>query len=262
MQRIAWILILALLPSAHALACTKSVRWFDDAPYSFRGTNGRISGFDADLAREALGRVGCKAEFVEMPWARALVELEAGRLDVLPSSFRSEQRERFAYFSIPTLQSPNVLYLGRGVAAKYHFKRLEDLVGTDFKLGVQIGVSYGEKFDVLKANPRFNDNLFPITLRRSAWKIMSLGRIDGLIADQASAELELRQLGLDKVLLPSRVVVSTNTAMFAFSKKTTSPKFLDSFNKALEGMIADGNYRKIRARYLRCTADVTVLGCP
>ncbi|WP_181373121.1 substrate-binding periplasmic protein [Massilia glaciei] len=262
MQTIAAILILALLPTANALACTKTVRWFDDAPYSFRDSDGRIGGFDADLARAALARVGCKARFVELPWARALVELEAGRLDVLPSSFRSEQRERFAHFSAPTLQSPNVLYLGPGVAAKYRFARLEYLLGTNFRLGVQIGVSYGDKFDAIKANPRFKGNLSPITLRRNAWKIMALGRIDGLIADQASAELELRQLGLGEVLRPSRVVVSTNTAMFAFSKQSVSPHFLADFNNAIEGMIADGNYRKIRARYLRCTPDIKVLGCP
>ncbi len=90
---------------------------------------------------------------------------------------------------------------------------------------------------------------------------MEMGRIDGLIADEASAALELKQLGLAHILKPSAVVVSTNTARVAFSKRTVSPQFVMSFNKALQSMIADGQYRKIRERYLSCPANARVLGC-
>jgi polar amino acid transport system substrate-binding protein len=251
---------MALLP-LHAFACQKTVRWYDDAPYSFRKSDGEISGFNADLAREALRRAGCEARFVEMPWARALAELESGRLDILPGSFRTAQRETYAYFSIPALQSPNVLYLGPQARAGYRLTRLDDMVGTRFRLGVQIGVSYGDKFDTLKANPRFKDNQVPVTLRRNAWKMMELGRIDGMIADEATANLELAQMGLAGKLTPSSVVVSNNTAMVAFSKRTSSPQFVAAFNKALQSMLADGEYRKIRERYLRCPSDIKVLGC-
>lgn len=254
-------LMLALLPALAAHACNKTVRWYDDAPYSFRAPDGTVKGFDADLAREVLRRTGCQAVFVEMPWARALVELESGRLDILPGSFRNRQRDAYAYFSVPALQSPNVLYLGPQARASYRIARLDDMVGTGFRLGVQIGVSYGDKFDTLAGDPRFKANQVQVTLRRNAWKMMELGRIDGMIADEASAAVELRQMGLDDKLKPSQVVVSTNTAMVAFSKRSISPQFVASFNKALQSMIADGEYRKIRQRYLPCPADVKVLGC-
>lgn len=255
------VMTLALLPALAAHACSKTVRWYDDAPYSFRARDGTVAGFDADLAREVLRRTGCQAVFVEMPWARALAELESGRLDILPGSFRNRRRDAFAYFSIPALQSSNVLYLGPQARAGYRLASLDDMVGTRFRLGVQIGVSYGDKFDTLAADPRFKANQVPVTLRRNAWKMMELGRIDGMIADEASAAVELRQMGLDGTLRPSPVVVSTNTAMVAFSKRTTSPQFVEAFNKALKSMIADGEYRRIRARYLPCPSDIKVLGC-
>ena len=68
-------LSMALLPALPAHACSKTVRWFDDAPYSFRAPNGHVAGFDVELTREVLRRIGCQAVFVEMPWARALVQL-------------------------------------------------------------------------------------------------------------------------------------------------------------------------------------------
>ncbi len=261
MARLLCGLALALLPALHANACSKTVRWYDDEPYSFRAADGKISGFDVDLTREALRRTGCTAVFVEMPWARALVELESGRLDILPSSFRNPQREAFAHFSIPSLQSQNVLYVGPKARAAYRLHKLDDMVGTQFRLGVQIGVSYGDKFDVLKANPHFKGNQVPVTLRRKAWKMMEMGRIDGMIADEASAALELRQLGLDASLKPSGVIVSTTTANVAFSKRSVSQQFVASFNKSLRSMFADGEYRKIRSRYLRCPSVHKVLGC-
>ncbi len=259
--RLLGVMAMSLLPALDAHACTKTVRWYDDAPYSFRGPDGQITGFDADLTRAILKRMGCQAVFVEMPWARALAELEAGRLDVLPSSFRNPQREAFAHFSMPSLQSPNLLYLGPKARAAYKIAKLDDIIGSGFQLGVQIGVSYGDVFDKLKANPRFKENQVPITQRRNAWKMMELGRIDGMIADEASAALELRQLGLAETLTPSGVIVSTNTAMVAFSKRSVSAHDVAAFNKALQAMIADGEYRRIRERYLRCPRDIKVLGC-
>lgn len=255
------IIALALLPALHAQGCSKTVRWYDDEPYSFRQADGKVAGFDIDLMREILRRTGCTAVFVEMPWARALVELEAGRLDILPGSFRSKQRDAYAHFSIPSLQSQNVLYLGPKARAQYHLITLDDIVGTTFRLGVQIGVSYGDKFETLKADPLFKVNQVPVTLRRKAWKMMELGRIDGMIADEASATLELQQLGLADKVKPSGVIVSTTTSMVAFSKRTVSSQFVTSFNKALQTMYADGVYRKIRVRYLPCKQVSKVLGC-
>ena len=252
---------LLLLPSAASLACTKTVRWFDDPPYSFRQSDGEIAGFDADLAREVLRRTGCATRFVNMPWARALAELEAGKLDVLPGTFRSSKRERYAHFSIPVQQTPNVLYLSPAAAAKYRPAALEELAGTPFRLGVQIGVSYGEHFEALRTKPAFYGNLVPVTLRRNAWRMMQMGRIDGMIADEASAGVELRQLGLEQVLLPSEIVVPTDPVMFAFSKVSVPHAFVGAFDKELQAMLTNGQYRKLRERYFPCLRDEKVVAC-
>lgn len=261
MRKLVCVVAIALLPALSAHACSKTVRWYDDAPFSYRGPDGTIIGFDADLVREVLRRAGCRPVFVQMPWARAMVELEAGRLDILSGTFRNARREAFAHFSIPALQSPNLLYLGPKARSTYQLTKLNDLVGTDFRLGVQIGVSYGEQFDALKADPQFQANQVPVTLRRNAWKMMELGRIDGMIADEASAALELQQLGLASTVKPSGIVVSANTAMVAFSKRTVTPQFVAAFNKALQSMIDDGEYRRTRDRYLPCPGNIKVLGC-
>ncbi len=252
--------LLVLLPAADAFGCTKTVRWFDDPPYTFLGRDGQVAGIDADLARDTLRVAGCDVKFVHMPWARALIELERGKLDILPGALRTPERERFALFSIPLPKSPNVLYLSAAAAKTYKLSSLDDLIGTPFRLGAQVGVSYGGKFDQFKENPAARANLVPVTLRCSAWQMLALGRLDGLIADEATAVAELEQLGLTGIIKPSPVTVSIDTAMFAFSKASTAPGFVVEFNKELSKRIANGAYRQGRERYTGDAAGLNACG--
>jgi polar amino acid transport system substrate-binding protein len=260
-----WLILGSLLAAQATFAwseeCVKTVRWYDDAPYSFRGVQGDVEGLNVDLAREALKRMGCQTRLLEMPWARALLELEAGRLDILPGALRKAERERFAYFSRPTNRSPNVLFIGAIAAEKYRIRQLADLVGTDFRLGAQIGVSYGPSYDSLTPNPDFRARLQPITLRRGAWQMIGMDRLDGLIADEATGLVELLQLGLSNTVSKTRVIVSSEAAMFAISKKAVSHDFVARFDQALNAMVADGRFKQIREHYIPCAASADSLGC-
>ena len=95
-------LLLALIsPFTYAATCEKTVRWNNDPPYSSRNAQGVVTGFYVELLQKALQKMGCSTKLVEMPWARALIELEAGRLDILPGALKTEERNRFALFSAP-----------------------------------------------------------------------------------------------------------------------------------------------------------------
>jgi len=255
------VVLLAPAGAAWAEACNKTIRWYDDPPYAFRGKDGTLQGLDVDLARTALQRMDCSATFVEMPWARALIELEAGRLDILPGALRRPERERFAYFSRPTNRSPNVLFIGKLAAQRYQIRELADVMGTRFRLGAQIGVAYGPAYDSLLKEPDFASRLSLITSRRGAWKMIGLNRLDGLIADEASGLVELKELGLTHAVAKTRLVVSGDASMFALSKRAVSPEFVARFDHALDAMIGDGQYRRIRQRYIPCPVSADQIGC-
>lgn len=249
--RLASFVVLVLSGIGQAVACSKSVRWYDDSPYFEQAADGSVTGFTADVTREALRRLDCKAVFLKMPFARALVELENGRLDILPDALPKPERRRYAIFSQQAAMGVrNVLFTSVEAARKYNPQKLDDLVGTGFRLGVQIGVAYGGQFDALASNPVFKAQMSPVTERRNAWKMIALGRLDGMVADLASGTVELRRLGLAGQVQASKVVVSTESAAYAFSKKTTDPAFVLRFNKALDSMVADGSYKALMDKYL------------
>lgn len=253
---------LALLGGgAQAAPCLKTVRWYDDVPYSYRTAEGQLAGLNIDMMREALARMGCEARFVELPWARALVELESGRLDILPGALKTTERERFAYFSRATNRSPNVLFVGRAAAGKYRIQRLADIMGTDFRLGIQLGVAYGPDYKALQDTPDFQARLTPVTLRRNAWNMVELGRLDGLIADETTGLVELQQLGLSQSMVKTKVVTSADPALTAIGKASNTAEFAEAFDKALGSMLADGSFKAIRERHVPCPASADQIGC-
>jgi polar amino acid transport system substrate-binding protein len=76
-------------------------------------------------------------------------------------------------------------------------------------------------------------------------------RIDGLIADEHSGRFELQSLGLSEHIRPTAVVVSSDAAEVAFSRKSVQPEFVQNYAAVLRGLVEDGSYRRIVGRYLQ-----------
>lgn len=246
---------------AQAQSCIKTARWADDAPYSYRDSNGQLNGLDVELIQAALMGLQCDVRWVEMPWARALVELERGRLDILAGARETDERQRFAHFSVAVNRSPNVLFMSHAAALKYPINALKDILETDLKLGVQIGVAYSSDYEVLRKNPDFNRHLTQISSRIGGWKMMNLGRIDAMISDEVTALVELRQLGLLSKIEANKAISTGDLAYVAFSKASVDKEFVNAFNREVSAMISDGRYRKMREKYIPCPVSVDGIGC-
>lgn len=256
------LLALLLLFPLYAFAeCVVSVRWNDDVPYSFKDAQGAIHGISADITSEVLRRMDCTPRWVEMPWARALIELEAGRLDVLPGALRKPEREVYALFSVPYNNAPNRLYLSRRAATRALPASIEQLLASDLRLGVQIGVAYGGGFDALLASPGFATRLEKTGARKQLWLMLDAGRIDGVIADEFTAPRELKEIGLTDQVVATEIAFTHEPALIAFSKRTVSAEFVALFNRHFKAMLHDGSYVEILERHLPCKASATKLGC-
>lgn len=241
-------LSLLLLPGA-AAACVKSLRWNEDPPYSMRLADGRVGGLQIELHQALLQRLGCKTELVEMPFARALTELQLGRLDLLPGSFDRPERRAFAWFSQPLIQVRNLLYVRAAERQRTQGKDLGALVAEGWRIGVQVGVVYGPEFAELLKDPVAAARLHPVPKRQSLWLMLERGRIDAVPADELSAAHELGGLALHKQVVPSTLVLSTEAVGTAFSKRSNDEAFVQRFDAALQAMKADGSYAVLLRRY-------------
>ena len=181
MAALLWLATWPAIGSAH---CLKTLRWDDDPPFSMQTADGAIVGIDVELNRGVLEHMGCHVEMRKLPWARALRELEQGRLDILPSAFTRPDREAYAYFSGPIIPaSRNILFLHRRELQTWRVQHLTELQNTSFRLGAQIGVYYGADFEQVMADADFASRVIFQARRESLWRMLRRGRVDGVIAN-------------------------------------------------------------------------------
>lgn len=249
-------LLLALLPACvpglALAACEKTLRWDDDPPFSLEAADGGVVGIDVEINRAALARLGCQTKLRKLPWARALKELELGRLDILPGAFRRPEREVYAYFSGAVLPpSRNILFMHPQAMQRWPATRLLELQHSAFRLGAQINVAYGADYQQLMSEPRFAARVSMVANRSSLWHMVAKGRIDGVIANEYTGAYEVHQLGLSEWIKPTAVVVSSEAAEVAFSKRSTDARFVQAYAAALHELVANGRYQRIVQRYVK-----------
>ena len=226
-------------------ACTITLRWDDEPPY-FMVRQDKVVGIDAALVREAMRRLGCELTLEKLPWARALIELREGRVDMLSGAYRTPEREDYAHYStVVGLVSPNLLFIRRSGEEGFNFSGLKELLESDFRLGAQIDVSYSDEYSTLVQNPDYEKNIQYLSRRESLWRMLARDRIDGLIANKLTGLYEIRELGLDDRIAPSSLVISDKPAYFMFSKESVDVEFVSDFDLVLQSMLDDGTYETI-----------------
>lgn len=256
------LLVGALVVNGPAPHCEKLVGWRDQPPYTMQAADGEIAGLHADLVREALKRLGCRAKFLNRPWARAMVQIRFGELDIMAGAGKNPERETYAWFSQPTNKAANVLFMNRSAFANFHFTRLSQIADTDFRLSVAVNADYGGDYTALQNDPKFQHNLRPYSSRTSAWQMLALGRVDGIISDQLSGQYEINSLHLNKVAVASDVVINPQDVDYvAISKKRNEAAFVALFDKQLSDMMEDGTYTKILQKYKACALSLIRKPC-
>ncbi|TYC57337.1 amino acid ABC transporter substrate-binding protein [Marinobacter sp. BW6] len=235
--------------------CDITLRWDDDPPY-FMLKEDEVVGIDADLAREAMERLGCSLSLQKLPWARALRELRDGRVDMLSGAYRTPEREQYAHYSeVVGLVSPNILFVRRSDKARFDFSGLRVLLESDFRLGAQINVSYSDEYSALVQNPDYEKNIQYLSRRESLWRMLARNRIDGVVASRLTGLYEIKELGLSGAIVPSSLVVSNKPAFFVFSKASVGSEFVADFDLALRAMLDDGTFAAIVNRYVCVHGD-------
>jgi polar amino acid transport system substrate-binding protein len=211
--------------------------------------DGRVGGWGVELAQAVLQRMGCQAQLEEMPFARALVELRAGRLDMLDGAFALPDRKAYAHFSSVNSASRNLVFIRAADRPRFGAQSLAELHRDGWQFGAQVGVVYGPAYAALQQDASFRAKLQQVPRRTSLWQMLALGRVDVVIADELSASHELAAAKLRGKIVATPLVVSDEPTSMAFSKATTDLAFVQAYDAALRSMQADGSYRALSQRY-------------
>lgn len=239
-----------------AQVCTRELvmGWDDYTPYQFEATAGKsdsLTGYDVDLAKAVLTKMGCKVRFVKLPWARHLEELKAGRVDLGSSASINAERQVYGFFTESYFpESGMALFVRKGDTAKFPFKKLADVNAVAFKLGTIQGYDYGDEFEKLKDTDPFKTHLQVSDNLAQNVKKLDSNRIDGVLEDPFVFNSAIKELNLVGKFEKNSMALSVSPIYFIVSKASLTKEFVTEFNKVLAEFKDNGEYKAITDKYL------------
>lgn len=159
-------------------------------PMGFRQKNGKLVGYDVDLARAVFKQYGIKADFQPIDWSMKETELKNGTIDLLWNGYSiNASRKKKVAFSRPYLKNEQILVTKK--ASK--IMNFNDMKGK--ALGVQNGstglTALDERPKVLKDLIRNKKPVLYDTFP-DAFIDLNANRIQGILMDQVYADYYIK----------------------------------------------------------------------
>jgi len=204
-------------------------------------------GLCTEVISNVLTEMKIKANFVEYPWKRAVVETFEGRIDALYCAFFSKERAKHTYFPNEAIvQAKYLLFIRAEDKNRLKFDSLSDLKNK--YLGLLRGASYPDDFiSYIKEHAFFEE----VTKPTQNFQKLSLGRVDYIVAERGNASVILKKLNLEKKIIPLLNKSIREDALYMiFGKKTNNITFVNEFSEALKEFKKSEKYQTLLNKYL------------
>ena len=189
-------------------------------PMDFRQKNGKLVGFDVDLATAVCKKIGLKPDFQTIDWSMKETELRNGTIDVIWNGYtKTKARAKKVAFSRPYLENDQILVTRK----KDKIDNYPNVLKKRVKSTVLYD-TYNNAFIDLKA-----------------------GRITGLLIDGVYANYYLAHSKYQKEFKKEKLPYPSEKFSVGINKKDKILK--DKINQALEHLEKTGELEKIRQKW-------------
>lgn len=211
-------------------------------PFNYIDENGRPTGIDVDLAKEACRRMGYKVKFDTINWEEKNRLLEAGEVDCLWGSFSMKGRMEQYRWAGPYMVSKQVVAVNKNSS----IVRLSDL--KDRMIAVQVTTKPEELFikHTDSRIPRVN-KVYSLENRELIFAMLGKGYVDAMAMHESAVTEYNKEVGTKYRILEEPLLVTGLGVAFARNDRRGIAEKLD---KTLKEMRADGTTKKIIEKYL------------
>ena len=215
-------------------------------PMGYRQKDGKLVGYDIDLARAVFKQYGIKVDFQPIDWSMKETELKNGTIDLLWNGYSiNPDRAKKVAFSRPYLRNRQILVTKKAS----DIKNLNDMTGKS--LGVQSGSTgltvLDEKPKLLKDKIKNKEPIQYDTFP-NAFIDLNANRIQGILMDEVYADYYIKHQQNSR---DYRTYVSKQLPMESFAvgmrkgDKTLQKKINDGLGKLQQ----NGELRKINEKW-------------
>ena len=208
-------------------------------PFSFK-SNGKLVGFDIDIANEVCRRLHKNVHFKDMPFDALLPDLLFGNIDFIAAgmSYTAERAERVS-FTKPYLTDDPLMVLMLTSSAPHRYITIDDLFGKT------VVVNEGYTADLyLSGKPGIH--LLRLAAPSDAFLALKNGRADAFITAESTVKSFLKTQ--DPSQFQSDAIDGmTETCAIVVSKK--NPQLLIEIQSVLDSMAKDGALDQIKTKW-------------
>ncbi|MEG0958653.1 MAG: amino acid ABC transporter substrate-binding protein [Erysipelotrichaceae bacterium] len=216
------------------------------APMGFKNDEGKIVGFDVDVAKEVAKKIDKKISFQNIDWDLKETELETGNIDLIWNGYSvTPKRKKMVLFSDAYLKNRQIII----TTDKTGIQSKADIAGKS--LSVQKNSS---AYEAVMKETTFVEGLkgsAPIQFETNNDCFMDLeaGRSNVIVVDETLARYYMMQQDNDI----NYVVLDENfgTEDYAVGMRKSDSKLCKSINKALEELKEDGTFDKIKDKWFK-----------
>lgn len=215
-------------------------------PMGFREKNGKLVGYDIDLARAVFKQYGIKVDFQPIDWSMKETELKNGTIDLLWNGYSvNAARKKKVAFSRYYLQNRQILVTKK----KNHIYNLNDMQGKT--LGVQEGSTgttvLDEQPKLLKDKIKNRKPILYDTFP-NAFIDLNANRIQGILMDEVYANYYVKH---QKDSSSYRVYISKKlpTEHFAVGMRKGDKTLRKKINNGLGRLQKNGQLKKINEKW-------------
>lgn len=177
------------------------------------------------------------------PFARRLLQLKNGEIDLLSGLLRNGEREQYAIFLFPPYKRKSNKYFFMRKGESHSVNTYEDLYSL--KIGVQIGSTYFPRFDADSRIKKYATNS-----DESRFKMLLLKRIDAVLHTDVYGLYTVHRMGLqDKIEIAPYKYTEVNPVYMAVSKKSALIHYIDELERVFKDMVESGEVDRIIQGY-------------
>ncbi|WP_441950101.1 amino acid ABC transporter substrate-binding protein [Nocardia sp. 2TAF39] len=205
------------------------------APFSFQGSDGKLTGYDVEVIRAVGDKLGKKVEFVQTPWDAIFAGLESKRFELVANqvTVNDERKNKYA-LSTPYTISAGVIVTR---ADNNAIATLADLNGKTCAQSAtsnwsKVATDAGAKVEAVEGFVQ-------------AIQLLKNGRVDATVNDNLAVAEYTKKTGDTGVKIAGKTGAASQQA-FAARKDDA---LIADVDKALDQLRADGTLAKISEKY-------------
>jgi lysine-arginine-ornithine-binding protein len=213
-------------------------------PFSTIDSDGKLEGFDVDIANALCVKMGAECEIAAQDWDGIIPALLSRKYDAIVASLNvTEDRKNAVAFTKPYYRSPGAFVVRKGT----DIKDLSPKALTGKSIGVQTATNHAAFLE-----DKYSRSIVRLyNTVADAYRDLAAGRVEYVMYDKLAIYdwlkspeascCEMAPLELDDPAYFGSGV--------AIALRKGDGELLKRFNTAIDGIVADGTYAKINAKY-------------